>query len=232
MSKSRIRSRRLRARLDIQTKQFRLHPRQTSLWVSYLPSLQKTVHPKLAYHRCVVNWPRLLSQILDALQPGAYFEIQESAVWAWSDDGSLKADSPLIQYLEAINIGARMQGKKFNIYHKLRQWLIDAGFEDVQQSTYFLPYSPWPKDPALKELGRYQAAMAQQAVEAYGLRLFTQVMGWGEEPSKVLIALAKRQLRDKGMHAYCKEYVFQSWCEDALLIIYRVFVYGRKPLSS
>ncbi|OQE23263.1 hypothetical protein PENSTE_c009G03540 [Penicillium steckii] len=181
-------------------------------WI-YKPNSFDFIHARLL-SGCVVNWPRLLSQILDALQPGAYFEIQESAIWAWSDDGSLKADSPLIQYLEAINIGARMQGKKFNIYHKLRQWLIDAGFEDVQQSTYFLPYSPWPKDPALKELGRYQAAMAQQAVEAYGLRLFTQVMGWGEEPSKVLIALAKRQLRDKSMHAYCKE----------------VFVYGRKPL--
>lgn len=43
--------------------------------------------------------------------PGAYFEIQESAIWDWSDDGSLKTDSPIIQYIEVIDIGARMQGK-------------------------------------------------------------------------------------------------------------------------
>lgn len=173
-----------------------------------LPISPFHTQPNTSHSSCVVDWPQLLRRIFDALKPGAYFEIQESAIWAWADDGSLRGDSPLIIYLEAIEQAARLQGKQFNIYHKLRDWLIDAGFEDVQQFTYFLPYSPWPKDPALKELGRYQAAMAQQAVEAYGLRLFTQVLGWGEEYSQIMIALARRQLRDKNMHAYCKEYVF------------------------
>jgi hypothetical protein len=57
----------------------------------------------------------------------------------------------------------------------LKDWLIDAGFEDVTQLTYFLLYSPWPKDHYLKELGRYQQIMSQQAIEAYVLRLWAGV---------------------------------------------------------
>ncbi|KAJ5677315.1 uncharacterized protein N7477_002948 [Penicillium maclennaniae] len=145
-----------------------------------------------------------------------YFEIQESAVWAWSDDGSLTADSPLFQYVQALDAAGHALGRELNIYHKLHGWLVEAGFEDVQQSTYLLPYSPWPRDPYLKEIGKFQAAQVNQAVEAYGLRLLTQVLGWGAEPSKIFQALVKKQLMDRGLHAYVKE----------------VVVFGRKPLSA
>jgi hypothetical protein len=33
-------------------------------------------------------------KIYDHIKPGGYFEIQESAVWAWSEDGTLKPGSP------------------------------------------------------------------------------------------------------------------------------------------
>jgi len=46
-------------------------------------------------------------------------------------------------------------------------------------------------------------------------------MGWGEEPSKVLIALVTRQLRDESMHAYFKECVSHQLREGTLLIISR-----------
>ncbi|KAJ5100323.1 hypothetical protein N7456_006375 [Penicillium angulare] len=164
---------------------------------------------------CVVDWHKLLRNAYDHLKPGAYFEIQESALWAWSEDGSMHPGSPLLQYLTALEVASHRAGRDLNVYYKLRDWLIEAGFEDVQQFTYFLPYAPWPRDPHLKELGRYQLAMAQQAVESYGLRLFTSVLGWGSEPSKIFNATVTRQMRDKNNHSYCKE----------------VVVYGRKPFA-
>ncbi|KAJ5164871.1 uncharacterized protein N7500_006701 [Penicillium coprophilum] len=162
---------------------------------------------------CVADWSEFFGRIFDHLKPGGYFEIQESAVWAWSDDGTLKPDSPLVQYLQALNAAGRAMGRELNIYQKLKEWMVNAGFEDVQQYTYLLPYSPWPRDPYLKEIGKYQAVMVQQAVESYGLRLCTQVLGWGAEPSRIFQAMVKKQLRDKHLHAYVKE----------------VVVYGRKP---
>ncbi|OQE40123.1 hypothetical protein PENCOP_c006G02230 [Penicillium coprophilum] len=162
---------------------------------------------------CVTDWSEFFARIFDHVKPGGYFEIQESAVWAWSDDGTLKPDSPLVQYLQALNAAGQAMGRELNIYKKLKEWMVSAGFEDVQQYTYLLPYSPWPRDPYLKEIGKYQAVMVQQAVESYGLRLCTQVLGWGAEPSRIFQAMVKKQLRDKHLHAYVKE----------------VVVYGRKP---
>lgn len=155
--------------------------------------------------RCVADWPGFIKNIYAHVKPGGWFEIQESAVWAWSDDGTLTADSPLFQYVQALDTAGRASGRELNIYYKLRDMLTEAGFEDVQQFTYLLPYSPWPRDPALKEVGKYQAIQVQQAVESYGLRLCTQVLGWGAEPSRIFQAMVKKQLRDKHLHAYVKE---------------------------
>ncbi|KAJ5273566.1 hypothetical protein N7478_008691 [Penicillium angulare] len=104
-----------------------------------------------------------------------------------------------------MDTASRANGKPCNIYPYLRDWMIEAGFEDVQQFVYFLPYSPWPRDLYIKEIGRYQLVQAQQAVEAYSMRLFTDVLGWGEDVSKIFPAQAKHQLLDKNMHAYVKE---------------------------
>ncbi|KAJ5147576.1 hypothetical protein N7526_000928 [Penicillium atrosanguineum] len=144
----------------------------------YKPNHFDFIHARLLAGS-IADWPAFLKTIYTHIQPGGYFEIQESAVWAWSDDGSLKADSPLFQYVQALDAAGHAIGRELNIYYKLRDWLVETGFEDVQQYTYLLPYSPWPRDPYLKEIGKFQAAQVNQAVEAYGLRLLTQVLGWG-----------------------------------------------------
>lgn len=153
----------------------------------------------------MTDWQQFLRRVYDHLKPGAYFEIQESAVWAWSDDGTLKDDSPLMEYLRALSTATLMTGRVMNVYHKMKDWMLDAGFEDVQRFVYILPYSPWPRDPYLKELGKWQAVHVQQAVTSYGLRLCTQVLEWGVEPSTIFQAVVKSQLRDRNMHAYTKE---------------------------
>lgn len=156
---------------------------------------------------CVQDWPRLLRQSFKHTKPGGYFEIQEFAVRAWSDDGTLKEDSPYAQYLKCLDEAGKKVGKELNIYDRLKQWVIDAGYTDVVEKVYILPLAPWPKDPTLKELGRWQAIGAQDAVEAYGLRLYTQVLGWSAEEAKVHYEMVKEQLRDRKVHAYTKMYV-------------------------
>ncbi|RAH47506.1 class I SAM-dependent methyltransferase [Aspergillus brunneoviolaceus CBS 621.78] len=163
---------------------------------------------------CVVDWHRLIRQAYDHLKPGGYLELQESAVWAWSDDGTLRMDSPLMEYLMSLNDAAHMIGRELNIYIDLKPWLIAHGFEDVHEQTYILPFSPWPQDPRLREIGRVQAAMVEKAVEAYGLRLCTQVLGWSQERTKLMQGLVRQQLKDRSLHSYTKIKV----------------AYGRKPL--
>ncbi|KAJ5890043.1 hypothetical protein N7504_010853 [Penicillium tannophilum] len=155
---------------------------------------------------CVADWPGFLRRIYDHVKPGGYFESHESAVWARSDDGSLKQDSALMQWQQAINIAGDKSGRELNIYYKLKEWMVAAGFEDVTLSVYVLPFSPWPRDPSLKALGKYQAVQLQQAIDSYSLRLYTQVLGWSPDVAQIHNALVKQELRDKKLHAYVETY--------------------------
>lgn len=154
----------------------------------------------------MVDWRAFIRRVFDHVKPGGYFESHESAVWCWSDDRSLKDDSALMEWQRAVNKAAEMIGRELNIYHKLKGWMIEAGFEDVHMSVYTLPFSPWPRDPYLKALGKYQAVQLQQAIDSYSLRLYTQVLGWGSEVAQIHNAKVKHELRDKRLHAYVQTY--------------------------
>ncbi|UPL00218.1 hypothetical protein LCI18_011152 [Fusarium solani-melongenae] len=47
-------------------------------------------------------------------------------------------------------------GRTFDITDKkMETWAREAGFTKIAPKTLKLPYGGWPKDPMLKELGRY-----------------------------------------------------------------------------
>lgn len=64
------------------------------------------------------------------------------------------------------------------------------------------PWGPWPKDPHLKEIGRYQYINAIESVDSYGLALMTRGVGYTEDQAKIFLAIVKNQLRTKSLHAY------------------------------
>lgn len=70
-----------------------------------------------------------------------------------------------------------------------------------------VPLGPWPKDPKLKEVGNWEYILAPESVEAYGLRLYTQVLGWSSDEAKIHHALVRQQLCDRTVHAYVKLFV-------------------------
>lgn len=76
-----------------------------------------------------------------------------------------------------------------------------------------LPQNPWPKDPKLKELGRYQLLNMLEALPPYTYALFTRWLGWKRVEIEALLAGVRNELRDSSIHLYTKVYV----------------VYGQKP---
>ncbi|KAJ9211137.1 hypothetical protein DTO166G4_7274 [Paecilomyces variotii] len=164
----------------------------------------------------VKDWPELFAKAYRHLRPGGYLEMQEAPIWCWSDDGSLEPDSALVQFLSILEQESSKANRSLNIVDKLKPAMIDAGFRDVQVRVYKCPWGPWPKDPHLKEIGRYQYINAIESVDSYGLALMTRGVGYTEDQAKIFLAIVKNQLRTKSLHAYN--------------LIY--FVYGRKPTEE
>lgn len=88
-----------------------------------------------------------------------------------------------------------------------------AGFVDVRHEVYKVPMNPWPKDPKLKELGRFQQLQVYLGLSSYTIAPFTRTLGWSPEEVEVLLAGLRREFKDTRIHTYAKFH----------------FVYGRKP---
>ncbi|KAL2000170.1 hypothetical protein VTN02DRAFT_3469 [Thermoascus thermophilus] len=161
----------------------------------------------------VQDWPELFAQAYKHLKPGGYLEMQEGAVWAWSDDGSLEEDSPIMTFLSLLGRESEKIGRPMNVIDKLETWMKEAGFVDVELKVFKVPWSPWPKDPHLKEVGKFQFANMMQSIDSYGLALLTRSAGYSEQEAKIFLAVVRNQIRTKALHCYNKIYC----------------VYGRKP---
>ena len=81
-------------------------------------------------------------------------------------------------------------------------WMTEAGFVDIQQKWFMWPSNGWPKDPFMKEIGRWNQTNILEGLEGFCLALLTRGLGWKKEEVDVFVAKVSRDLRDKKIHAY------------------------------
>ncbi|KAL2021766.1 hypothetical protein VTK56DRAFT_6709 [Thermocarpiscus australiensis] len=161
----------------------------------------------------VADWARFYRQVRQHLKPGGWCEMQEYDAWIFSDDDSFERAGWTKTWVEKLDEASRMFGKRINVAKHHKQWMIDAGFEDVQEKVIRIPIGPWARDPALKELGRFEQLHMQMSVESHTPALFTRVWSYTEQQVKVLIEGVKREFRRKDLR---------------LITSYR-FIIGRSP---
>jgi len=118
-----------------------------------------------------------------------------------SDDNSLVPDSYLRLWFELYNLAADKIGLP-PVTHKLSGMLSDAGFVEVTQTTYRLPWGPWAKDKKLKEIGAWMLANTETSFEAYGLAFMTRVLEKTHEEAQAICDKAHKELRSKKVHVY------------------------------
>ncbi|KAI8277664.1 Secondary metabolism regulator LAE1 [Colletotrichum sp. SAR11_240] len=123
------------------------------------------------------NWARFYDRVMGGLKPGGWVEMQEYDAWIFSDDDSFDRAIWTKEWVTKLDDASKTYGKRINVARFHKQWMIDAGFEDVQE---LIPIGPWAKEPALKELGRYELAHMQI-----------------EDQARVLMEGVKREFRSK-----------------------------------
>ncbi|KAF5615166.1 methyltransferase [Fusarium tjaetaba] len=162
------------------------------------------------------DWMKFYKQALNNMKPGGYMEMQEYDAWIFSDDDSCDRAPWTMEWVNKLDEASKMFGKQINVakYHK--QWMIDAGFEDVVERVYRIPIGPWAKDPTLKELGKFELTHMQMSVESHTPALFTRVWNYSHDQVMVLMEGVKREFRSR---------------ELRLITSYR-FITGRKPAEA
>jgi len=161
----------------------------------------------------IKNWPDYISKMFKHTTQGGYIEIVETGPRTLSDDNSIPEGCALDVYMDGLEEGLTKSGIPLLSVPILQTYLEDAGFVDVKVITTKVPWGTWPKNKTQKEMGAFLLVMLGSGMEAYGLALFTRVLGMSTEDATNLCRDALAMIRDRKVHAYVPTY----------------HAYGRKP---
>ncbi|KAK4628839.1 Methyltransferase pytC [Fulvia fulva] len=162
----------------------------------------------------IADWPGLYKDTMKHLKPGGWAEVQEYDAWIYSDTDPKMEQAPNIDQLQQLcDEASKKHGKHFNNSEFQKQWMIDAGFTNVQEVVFKTPIGSWAKDPELKEVGKKERKNLIACVESFALAPLTRIMGWSATDAHSLTAKIRNEFRDPNLR---------------MTSVYR-YVYGQKP---
>ncbi|OQD75097.1 hypothetical protein PENDEC_c008G04625 [Penicillium decumbens] len=135
---------------------------------------------------------QLFIQAFGNLKPNGWFEMATMEPNTWSDDGTHLNATCLLESVKHIHASSKMFGKDMDAASSWKGLMEKAGFVNVQEVVYKLPQGPWPKDPKLKELGKYHQLNMLEAMPPYTYALFTRMLRWERVEIEALLAGVRR----------------------------------------
>lgn len=143
------------------------------------------------------DWPRLVQQCYDHVAPGGWVEFKDWDYRARMPNGSLDLpDNHVKQWHDLMGELAEKSGATAKPVVGLKDLVIAKGFVNVRETVFQTPVGDWPKDPALKEIGRFNRLGIEEGLDAISLRLLTQLAGWSVLEAQALNANFRRQIRE------------------------------------
>jgi SAM-dependent methyltransferase len=158
------------------------------------------------------NWEKVMRSCFDALEPGGWVEFQDYVLPCYAPDNSYTG-TDLERWANLMLEGAAKLGHPMDVADQYAKLMREAGFVDIVEQQFVWPTNAWPRDPKLKELGRWNETNMAQGVEGFSLHVMTHGLGWSKEEVDVFVAKVKSDMRNRHIHAYFRLPV----------------VYGRKP---
>ncbi|KAF2493239.1 S-adenosyl-L-methionine-dependent methyltransferase [Lophium mytilinum] len=147
------------------------------------------------------DWQAIIQSAYDNLAPGGYLEIQDYVLPARSPDETVKG-TDLERWGELLIEAAGKAGRPIDASKHFRQYMLNAGFDDIHELSFAWPTNPWPKDKDLKMLGRWNLVNITDGMEGFCLALLTRVLDWKKEEVDILCAKVKSDLKNRAIHGY------------------------------
>ncbi|KAL3422772.1 methyltransferase domain-containing protein [Phlyctema vagabunda] len=162
------------------------------------------------------DWPKLVHQCYDNIKPGGWVELQSVHPKLLCDDTSTPYSSGLMEFSRLALSASEACGTPLSDCIRYKEYLTAAGFQDVTETRFKLPSSPWPRDPRLKLIGAFEIHNLLNGLSGMSLRMFSRAWGWSPEQTEVFLVNVRKDLRNLRYHTY---YEF-------------LVVRGRKPLDD
>jgi hypothetical protein len=136
------------------------------------------------------------------VKPGGWVEWHEKHPLFCSDDGSLSEDSAIARWGKTFFKASEEFGTPASSPRKLKGWMIDAGFIDVEEHILKVPVGLWPKGKRLKNVGMFEMVNMDEGLESLSLMLFTRALKWTPEEVQLFLMEVRKDAKDKTIHSY------------------------------
>jgi SAM-dependent methyltransferase len=172
----------------------------TQEW-TYQPDFFDFIHVREMFGS-IPDWDYFLAEAFRCTKPGGYIEIVEHSVEPIADDDTQPPGHFYWEWGRTVVEMGEHNGKSFSIWKEAKERLERAGFVDAVEVPYMWPMNGWPRDPKLKEIGRWNQLRLHSGIEGFMLRLLTSVGGWPYDRSQLFLAEMRQNLRNGTCHAY------------------------------
>ncbi|PGH26468.1 hypothetical protein AJ80_01781 [Polytolypa hystricis UAMH7299] len=170
---------------------------------TFAPATFDYIHVRDMYGS-IPDWEKFLRQCYTSLKPGGYLEVHNTAVWFECDDDTLPADADhaLRRWGPIFRAAGDKLGKSTTISETQSSVMSGAGFVDVTERKFKRPVGTWPKDPVLKELGKYYQLECLQGCEGWALAFLTRLMGWQVDEVQTFLDQVRAGVVNRRLHVY------------------------------
>ncbi|KAH8647171.1 hypothetical protein BX600DRAFT_503350 [Xylariales sp. PMI_506] len=149
---------------------------------------------------CFSDTRNVISHAYDNMNPGGWIEFQDASPFYQQANPEYKKDA-FIRFGQECARGAAALGRDITRASRYKQWLVEAGFVDVEERHYVCPLSPWPQDPNLKKVGLYNLKNLSDGLRGIGWMMLRSA-GYTPDQVENFVDEALFELRDPQNQPY------------------------------
>ncbi|RPA74259.1 S-adenosyl-L-methionine-dependent methyltransferase, partial [Ascobolus immersus RN42] len=144
----------------------------------------------------IEDWGSVLRRAWRHLTPHGHLELAERALTPTSLDATYKPNTALHTYYTHLTTALQRLNRTVGITEELKNLVLEAGFEDVQEVRGFIPVRVGAD---MTEMEKFVLFVVLESFEAWGLRAFVEVLGMGVDEARAVCENAAKELREGGV---------------------------------
>lgn len=179
---------------------------ETQDWI--FPYTLDYIHLR-AMMTCFNDFQAVMHKSYDHMTTGGWIELYDGSWDFQCMDGSAQGTA-LEQWANLLYLGGLRAGRDMRRARHYKQYLLNAGFVDVDDKVVWCPGSPWPADPRHKEIGWFMMENVLGMIDAHGK--FLESAGLSPAEIEQLCSEARRDARNLGIHWFVPVCVPAPFC--------------------
>jgi ubiquinone/menaquinone biosynthesis C-methylase UbiE len=146
----------------------------------YRPGSYDLIHIRFMF-LAIKDYPAVLAQVYRTLKPGGYIELSELATLPTSTNPNYPSPVTIYRWLDLLAEASTRMGFTMRIAPTFKELLTNAGFVDVVETKFDVPWGTWPEDKRMKAVGFWHLGLC--FVKEHGVSVLTLYRATQARPS-------------------------------------------------